>query len=77
MKNWRTVVGGLLAVALASTLAFLYMKTEAIDFKKQSLILSYLRNTYPEANIALSKQASLTLPAYQAGAEVRWAEVVR
>jgi signal transduction histidine kinase len=43
MKNWRTVVGGLLAVALAGTLAFLYMKSEAIDFKKQSLILSYLR----------------------------------
>jgi signal transduction histidine kinase len=43
MKNWRAIVGGLLAVALASTLAFLYMKTEAIDFKKQSLILSYLR----------------------------------
>jgi two-component system, NtrC family, sensor kinase len=43
MKNWRAIVGGLLAIALASTLAFLYMKTEAIDFKKQSLILSYLR----------------------------------
>jgi hypothetical protein len=43
MKNWRTVVGGLLAIVLMSTLAFLYMKTEAIDFKKQSLILSHLR----------------------------------
>src|SRR6185295_11054931 len=43
MKNWRTVVGGVLALVLASTLLFLYMKTEAIDFKKQSLILSYLR----------------------------------
>ena len=43
MKNWRMVVGGALAIVLASTLAFLYMKTEAIDFKKQSLILSHLR----------------------------------
>jgi two-component system, NtrC family, sensor kinase len=43
MKNWRTLVAGVLAIVLASTLAFLYMKTEAIDFKKQSLILSYLR----------------------------------
>jgi two-component system NtrC family sensor kinase len=43
MKNWRAILGGLLAIALASTLAFLYLKTEAIDFKKQSLILSYLR----------------------------------
>ena len=43
MKNWRTLVAGLLAIVLASTLAFLYMKTEAIDFKKQSRILSYLR----------------------------------
>src|SRR5499427_6957991 len=43
MKNWRTVLGAALAIVLAGTLAFLYMKTEAIDFKKQSLILSYLR----------------------------------
>jgi len=43
MKNWRTVVGGALAIVLASTLLFLYTKTEAIDFKKQSLILSHLR----------------------------------
>jgi signal transduction histidine kinase len=43
MKNWRTVVGGALAIVLASTLLFLYMKSEAIDFKKQSLILQHLR----------------------------------
>jgi hypothetical protein len=43
MKNWRTIVGAALAIVLAATLAFLYMKTEAIDFKKQSQILSFLR----------------------------------
>ncbi len=43
MKNWRTLVGGFLAIVLVGTLAFLYLKTEAIDFKKQSLLLSYLR----------------------------------
>src|SRR5450631_722837 len=43
MKNTRTLLGGLLAIVLAGTLAFLYMKTEAIDFKKQSRVLSYLR----------------------------------
>ena len=40
-------------------------------------MLSYLRNAYPEADITMSKQASLTLPASQGGAEIRWAEVVR
>ena len=43
MKNWRNLVGGVLAIALAATLGFLYWKSEAIDFKKQSLILSHLR----------------------------------
>src|SRR5262249_37166731 len=43
MRNWRTLLVGFLAIVLAGTLAFLYMKTEAIDFKKQSRILSYLR----------------------------------
>jgi two-component system, NtrC family, sensor kinase len=43
MKNWRNLAGGVLAIALAGTLGFLYWKSEAIDFKKQSLILSYLR----------------------------------
>ena len=43
MQNWRTVVAGLLAIVLMGTLGFLYSKTEAIDFKKQSLVLSYLR----------------------------------
>ena len=43
MKNWRTTVGAVLAIVLASTLLFLYMKSEAIDFKKQSLIMQHLR----------------------------------
>ncbi|MCC7485900.1 MAG: hypothetical protein IT529_13050 [Burkholderiales bacterium] len=43
MKNWRAGVGTALAVVLAGMLAFLFVKSEAIDFKKQSLVLSYLR----------------------------------
>ena len=43
MKNWRAGVGTALAVVLAGMLAFLFIKSEAIDFKKQSLVLSYLR----------------------------------
>jgi signal transduction histidine kinase len=43
MKNWRNTAAAVLTIALAGMLGFLYWKTEAIDFKKQSVILSYLR----------------------------------
>ena len=43
MKNTRTVLGAALAILLASVLSFLFVKSEAIDFRKQSLILTYLR----------------------------------
>jgi signal transduction histidine kinase len=39
----RTTLGVVLAVVLAATLAFLYYKTEAVDFKRHSSILANLR----------------------------------
>ena len=43
MKSMRTIMGVALAVILAATLAFLYYKTDAVDFKRHSSILANLR----------------------------------
>ena len=44
MHKVRTLLTIVLAVALAAMLAFLYLKTEAVDFKRQSRVLGHLRD---------------------------------